>query len=80
MQAAVEWRNDMYAKCDSRIGKLTEDPDYGYVELQWLDDGTSDWIETITLIRLTAAEMQVPWSNTSATNEILWRVFDQIRL
>ena len=65
-QAAVEWRKDMYAKCDSRIGKLTRDPSTGggwcpsEVQLQWVDDGSeSGNIKAAELTRLTAAEILV---------------------
>ena len=71
-QAAVEWRKDMYAKCDSRIGKLTRDPSTGggwfggggggspEVQLQWVDDGSeSGNIKAAELTRLTTAEILV---------------------
>ena len=72
VQAAVEWRKDMYAKCDSRIGKLIRDPSTGggwfggggggspEVQLQWVDDGSeSGNIKAAELTRVTAVEIQV---------------------
>jgi len=53
----VEWRKGMFAKVDSRFGRLVCDPHQdGDVKLQW-SDGKKSWKNITALTRPTAAEL-----------------------